>query len=124
MALFSRSKKTTAKDAVIAPTIALATQAKVTDRDLASVIIAPVISEKAMMQNDRQVYTFFVRKDATKYLVHDAITALYKVTPVKVNIVNKLPRTVVKRSSGKTIKQSGFKKAYVYLKAGDSISIA
>jgi ribosomal protein L23 len=122
MALFSRSKKTTETEvAMVSKDVS---KARVTDRDLTSVIVAPVITEKAMMQNDRQVYTFFVRKDATKYLVHDAIVSLYKVTPVKVNIVNKLPRKMLKRSSGKEVKYAGFKKAYVYLKASDSISIA
>jgi large subunit ribosomal protein L23 len=121
MALFSRSKKTT-KETATAPKVV--SGAKATDRDLSSVIVAPVITEKAVMGQDRRVYTFFVRKDASKHLVHEAVVALYKVTPVSVNIVNKLPRTTVSMSRGRKQKQSGYKKAYVYLKAGDVISLA
>lgn len=122
MALFSRKKTTT--EGAATPAVKVVTAARATDRDLASVLVAPVITEKAVMQNDRQVYAFFVRKDATKHLVHDAVVAYFKVTPVKVNIVNKLPRTVQSQSRGKVVKQSGYKKAYVYLKAGDTINIA
>ncbi len=121
MALFSRSKKTTEVAATPAKAVS---QARRTDRDLTSVIVKPVITEKAVMGQDRQVYTFFVRKDATKRLVNEAVVALYKVTPVSVNIVNKLPRTVVKVGRGRAQKQAGYKKAYVYLKAGETINIA
>lgn len=120
MALFSRSKKTAEETAVPKTP----SNARVTDRDLTSVIISPVVTEKAVLAQDRQVYTFFVRKNATKHLVRDAVIALYKVTPVSVNIVNKLPRTTVSMSRGRKQKQSGFKKAYVYLKAGETISNA
>ncbi len=122
MALFSRSKKTTTEVTPTAPKTV--TQARAIDRDLTSVIIAPLITEKAMLAQDGRVYVFYVRKDATKYLVRDAVTALFKVTPVKVNIVNKMPRTTLSRARGRQQKQPGYKKAYVYLKAGDSISIA
>lgn len=121
MALFSRSKKTAEEIAVPTKTVS---NARVTDRDLTSVIVSPVVTEKAVLAQDRQVYTFFVRRDATKHLVSQAVKALYKVTPVSVNIVNKLPRTSVSMSRGRKQKQSGYKKAYVYLKAGDSINIA
>ena len=122
MALFSRTKKTTEDTAVIAPKAVSA--AKTTDRNLSTVLVAPVITEKAVLKQDSKVYTFFVRKDATKHLVHDAIVAYYKVTPVRVNIVNKLPRIVVSGSRGRAMKQPGYKKAYVYLKAGDTITLA
>jgi large subunit ribosomal protein L23 len=70
------------------------------------------------------VYTFEVSRNATKFAVRDAIKALYNVTPVKVNIVNKLPATRRKGSSGRDVKVPGMKKAYVYLKKGDSINLA
>ncbi|MFM2339922.1 MAG: hypothetical protein RLZZ360_558 [Candidatus Parcubacteria bacterium] len=120
MALFSRSKKTTEETT---PAKAK-TNARSIDRDLTSVIIAPVVTEKAVLAQDARVYTFFVRKDATKRLVSEAVVALYKVTPVSVNIVNKMPRTTVSMSRGRKEKHAGYKKAYVYVKAGDIISIA
>ena len=123
MALFGRNKDKkeesteTAKKAP-APNLALPT-----DRNLASVIVKPRITEKAVAQSEQNVYTFVVRKDATKHDVRDAIKALYNVTPVKVNIVNKAPRKYMARAKGRVVSEKGMKKAYVYLKQGDTISL-
>ena len=97
-------------------------QALATDYDLTSIITSPKITEKAVGQSERNVYTFTVKRDATKYQVRDAVKALYNVTPVKVNIVNKKPTTRISRTSG-TKHVPGMKKAYVYLKEGDTINL-
>lgn len=127
MAIFSRKeeKKTDAKEekAVAEKKQPVASSALPTDRNLASVIVKPRITEKAVGKSEQNVYTFEVRRDATKYDVKDAIKALYNVTPVKVNIVNKAPRQFMARSKGRKITEKGMKKAYVYLKKGDSISL-
>lgn len=128
MALFSRNKETkeTKKDAGSTEATAKKTAraSLPTDRDLSAVIVKPHITEKAVKQGEQNVYTFIVHKDATKYDVRDAVTELFKVTPVKVNIVNKAPRTYMSRSRGRRVSQKGQKKAYVYLKQGDSIELA
>ena len=125
MALFSRTKKTTTSEEVAKPKIATGVVSKAlpTDSDLSAVIIEPRVTEKAVRQNDKQVYTFIVRGDATKYTVADAVRALFKVTPVKVNIVNKTARQFMSRSKGRTLHEKGMKKAYVYLKKGDRIDL-
>ena len=132
MALFSRDKKEETasadtskkeeKKAVVKEAVASA--ALPTDRDLSSVIVKPRITEKAVGMGEKNVYTFVVRKDATKYDVRDAVKEFWGVTPVKVNIVNKSPRTYLSRSKGRKVSVKGMKKAYVYLKAGDSIELA
>jgi len=122
MALFSRSK-TTDESATGAESTQVVKHALPTDRDLASVIVKPRITEKAVQMSEANVYTFVVRKDATKRDVKEAIIALYNVTPVKVNIVNKSPRQYMSRSKGRRLTEKGLKKAYVYLKKGDSISL-
>ena len=53
----------------------------------------------------------------------DAVRELYNVTPVKVNIVNKLPRTRRSGATGRNVSSKGMKKAYVYLKKGDVITL-
>ena len=123
MALFSRSKKSESAAAETAVQAKAVSTAKATDRDLSSIIVKPRITEKAVGKSGQNVYTFVVRKDATKYDVRDAIKQLYSVTPVKVNIVNKAPRQYMSRSKGRKVTEAGMKKAYVYLKSGDSISI-
>jgi large subunit ribosomal protein L23 len=93
------------------------------NRDLASVIIRPRITEKAVLGADQRVYTFEVRKSATKYDVRDAIQEIYKVTPRKIRIVNKPPRHFVSRVSGRRKTDTGLKKAYVYLQEDDRIDL-
>lgn len=131
MALFSRDKKEAAADTATesakesAPKKKEAVKAaRTTDRDLSSVIIKPRITEKAVGMGEKNVYTFLIRRDATKFDVRDAVKELFGVTPVKVNIVNKSPRQFLSRSKGRTVSEKGMKKAYVYLKAGDSIELA
>lgn len=126
MALFSRKEDNTkAVDSVkkVKSEQTVVSKSLPTDRDLASVIVKPRITEKAVAMNDSNVYTFIVRRDANKYDVKDAVKELYKVTPVKVNIVNKAPRQYMSRSRGRKISEQGMKKAYVYLKKGDHINL-
>jgi large subunit ribosomal protein L23 len=82
----------------------------------------PRITEKATVVADNNVYTFDVSTSATKPEIVKTIKALYKVTPVKVNIL-KVPSKAVFRK-GKKGTKSGGKKAYVFLKKGDSIEFA
>ena len=72
----------------------------------------------------QNVYTFDVRASATKKDVASAVIKLYKVTPVKVRMVNtpaKVVRMRTKRGYGKT---TASRKAYVYLKKGEEIQFA
>lgn len=122
MALFSRKKKADAE--VQTPVVGkVAPKALSTDRDLTSVIAGPRITEKAVGLGDHNVYTFNIRRGATKFLIRDAVKALYGVTPVKVNIVNKKPATRLSGSRNRMVKVAGEKKAYVYLKKGDTINL-
>ncbi len=86
------------------------------------IIKNPRVTEKASFAYEQNIYTFDVGKSATKNEVKKAIFSLFKVTPVKVNIVN-MPE---KRTSFryKTSLKEGGRKAYVYLKKGDKIEIA
>lgn len=121
MALFSRNKKTE-KSAAATATGGVST-ALATDSNLASVLQAPRVTEKAVRLSEQNVYTFVVRRDATKRDVAAAVKALYNVTPVSINIVNKNPRQYKSRSKGRRLTEKGMKKAYVYLKKGDTISL-
>ncbi len=124
MALFSRKQNAENKEAGTAvATTKVVTKAMSIDRNLSDVISGLRITEKAVKQGDQNVYTFNIRRDATKFLVRDAVKALYNVTPVKVNIVNKKPAHRLSGSKNRMVKVSGAKKAYVYLKKGDTINL-
>lgn len=124
MALFSRKqapkKESTKKQKTAAtqtPTVAHR------GHDLSQVLLKPRVTEKAVGQSGQNVYTFIVRRDATKHEVRDAVKAVFNVTPIRVNIVNKSPRQSHSRRLGRTISEKGMKKAYVQLKKGDTINL-
>ena len=86
-----------------------------------TVLIGPRVTEKAAIASDKGAYVFNVATDATKNEIKKEITRIYKVSPVKVNVVNvKGKKTFIR---GKKGSKSDTRKAYVYLKDGDSISV-
>ena len=95
---------------------------KKTENAEAKLILAPRVTEKASMQSNQNAFTFVVRSDATKLSLRDEIKKEYKVTPRAINITN-IPRqwTFIRGKLGQT---SGFKKAIVFLKKGDTIKLA
>ena len=121
MALFGKKKET--KESAKKAEVVDVSLAQGTDRNLSAVIIAPRLTEKTVGLGEKNVYTFVVRRDANKFQVRDAVKALYNVTPVKVNIVNKKPAERMVGSRNRTKHVAGIKKAYVYLKKGDTINI-
>lgn len=84
-----------------------------------TVIKNPRVTEKASFASEQNVYTFNVSDSANKTEIKKAIFALYKVKPVKVNILN-FPRKNI-MSKGKAGVRGGGRKAFVYLKKGDKI---
>ena len=93
------------------------------DKVMTKVILRPRVTEKAgVMSEAVNAYTFEVEKFANKHTIAVAIKAQYKVTPIKINIVNLPSKTVFVR--GKFGTKSGVKKAVVFLKKGDKIEIA
>lgn len=84
------------------------------------IIKKPRITEKSGIQAETTgVYTFEVTAEANKKNVAKAVKEIYKVTPVKVNMVTLPAKKVFSR--GKLGVKSGVKKAVVYLKKGDKI---
>ena len=85
------------------------------------IIKNPRITEKASFHAEQNVYTFDVTENANKTEIKKAIFGLYKVKPVKVNILRVQDKQVMSR--GKKGVKSGGKKALVYLKKEDKIEI-
>lgn len=83
------------------------------------IIIRPRITEKSGLLSQAGVYTFEVSKDATKPQITKAIKKLYKVTPVKVAVVNLPTKNVFVRGKRGTV--SGIRKALVTVKKGEKI---
>ncbi len=114
MAIFSSKKEE--KKEVSAPKAALSSTAS---GKFAGVLLQPRVTEKATIKSEQGVYTFDISLRSTKGDVIKAIKEYYNVTPVKVAITKYPPKKVVYR--GKPGVKSGGKKAYVYLKKGETI---
>lgn len=85
------------------------------------IIMAPVITEKSMVERQNNVYTFKVDKNATKDEIKYAVEEAFKVTVKKVNTLNtKAKRRRVGKYAGKT---KTYKKAIVTLAEGSSIDL-
>ena len=88
--------------------------------DLLNLIKYPSLTEKSInLYSDRQ-YTFIVDKSLTKTEIKYIIEKIFNVNIISVNTCN-LPSK--KRRLGKFIgKRSQYKKTYIKLKEGDSIT--
>jgi large subunit ribosomal protein L23 len=83
----------------------------------------PRITEKAaILAESSSAYVFEISKEASKATVAQAIKALYKVTPRKVNIVKLRKKALL--TKGKKGSTKEIRKAYVYLSKGDKIELA
>lgn len=86
---------------------------------LYEVLRRPLITEKSTVLQAEGKYAFEVAQDANKPMVKDAVEKAFKVTVLKVNIVNMKGKS--RRLGRRIIPGSPWKKAIVTLKAGDSI---
>lgn len=89
--------------------------------DVNDIIIRPVITEKATELAKHNKYVFKVHKSANKNMVEKAISSIFGVVPVKINVM-------VMRGKQKRVRQNyGFtaswKKAIITLKEGDKIDV-
>ena len=94
---------------------------RLNERDLADLIVKPIITEKGTIQMELNKYVFDVLPTATKPDIRAAVESLFDVTVVKVNTL-KLPRK--KRRVGRFEGyKAQYKRAIVTLKDGDSIGL-
>jgi large subunit ribosomal protein L23 len=82
------------------------------------------ITEKATMHQNNSVYTFDVASSATKRDIVRAVHALYGASAIKVAVVAVPPKKIRSARTGKVGVKSGGKKAYVYLKKGETITLS
>ena len=84
-------------------------------------IISPMLTEKYTNLSEQNKIVFKVPYNSNKKNLKNNIEKIFKVNVTKINIINKRNRT--KLSRGKKIKVSGFKKAIITLKKGQSIDL-
>ena len=81
----------------------------------------PIITEKATILSELNKTVFKVHSGANKQSIKKNIEKLFKVTVVKVNILN--TKTKKKIKQGKISTKPGYKKAIITLKKGQSIDL-
>ena len=84
-------------------------------------ILSPLVTEKSTNLSEQNKIAFKVPSNANKKNLKKNIEKIFKVNVIKVNIINKKNRT--KMTRGKKVKISGFKKAIITLKKGQSIDL-
>ena len=81
----------------------------------------PIVTEKATILSEQNKTVFKVHNKANKINIKKNIEKLFKVNVVKVNIINQ--KTKLNMKQGKKSYKSGYKKAIVTLKKGQSIDL-
>ena len=84
-------------------------------------ILSPMVTEKSTNLSEQNKIVFKVPTGANKINLKKNIEKICKVNVTKINIINKQNRTKITR--GKKVKVSGFKKAIITLKKGQSIDL-
>ena len=84
-------------------------------------ILSPIITEKSTILSEQNKIVFKVPNKSNKSILKKNIEKIFKVNVVKVNIINKQSRKKIIK--GRKVKVSGYKKAIVTLKKGQSIDL-
>lgn len=124
MALFKRKKADVQEKTGTPISVATVVPQTGSGTDLSHVLRNPRITEKATMHQEKNMYTFDIAERATKSDVKNAVRALYGVLPRKVRVVTVLAKQRRNARTGTRGVTRGGKKAYVYLKKGETITIS
>ena len=84
-------------------------------------IISPLVTEKSTNLSEHNKIVFKVPSGANKKNLKKNIEKIFKVNVTKINIINKQNR--IKLTRGRKVKVSGYKKAIITLKKGQSIDL-
>jgi len=84
-------------------------------------IISPNVTEKSTSLSDFNKVVFKVSKSANKKTIKKSIEKIFKVNVIKINTINM--REKIKMIRNKKAYKSGYKKAIVTLKKGQSIDL-
>jgi large subunit ribosomal protein L23 len=93
------------------------------EKHTGKILISPRITEKGAYLAEQGVYVFNVTKDANKHQIMSAMRTIYKVTPRKVTVMSVPGKSVTTRGKNRMGRTASGKKAYVYLKKGETIEL-
>jgi len=85
-------------------------------------IVSPNITEKSTSMSEFNKVVFKVKKNVNKKLIKKSVEKIFKVNVIKVNTINLKGKNKIVQ--GRKAKKSGYKKAIITLKKGQSIDLA
>ena len=121
MALFSKKENKKDTKAVVAKDAAVSSGIRSSN---AHILRHARITEKATMHSLESIYVFDVSERATKRDIVMAIRDIYNVTPRMVRVASIPTKSTRNPRTGVTGTKRGGKKAYVFLKKGETIMIS
>tara|TARA_B110000014_G_scaffold133880_1_gene92558 strand:- start:1758 stop:2045 length:288 start_codon:yes stop_codon:yes gene_type:complete len=88
-----------------------------------SVLIKPILTEKASSSNEKGKFVFVVDKNANKIQIKNAVENTYDVKVIRINTMNVLGKSVSKFTKTGVVngRKPSYKKAVVQLKEGEFI---
>ncbi len=89
--------------------------------DIYDVIIRPIVTEKSELLKELRQYTFEVHRRANKQQIQDAVTEIYGVEVVSVNVMNMPAKIRHARGRRAQVHLPAWKKAIVTLAPGKRI---
>jgi len=88
--------------------------------NLSTVILGPVVTEKAMTLAEKNQHTLYVTKGATKDEVKSAVKKFFNITALSVNIIKMPEKIRVRGARGATPKRKPRTKAIITLAEGQN----
>jgi large subunit ribosomal protein L23 len=118
MALFEKKTKGVKKESKAKKA---SSEKALADSKLETVLIAPWMSEKALIGTEKGAYVFEVALTATKAEIAKAVERIYKVVPAKITVLNVRGKSKALRGRRGFGVRAKRRKAYVHLAKGDTI---
>lgn len=87
------------------------------------ILLSPRITEKGALMSEKGAYVFNVSMLANKAQIAAAVKEIYKVSPRKVTLARVPAKQTVTRGTNRAGMTAGGKKAYVFLKQGETIEL-
>ena len=84
-------------------------------------ILSPIVTEKSTSLSEQNKIVFKVPNKSNKSILKKNIEKIFKLNVVKVNIINR--KAKLKMKQGRKSYKTGYKKAIITLKKGQSIDL-
>jgi len=87
------------------------------------IILRPVVTEKSVAAQDRGLYSFWVSVSARKPQISQAFESIFKIKPLKINLLNLKGKTKTDWKKRLPIHRPDRKKAIITVKRDQKIEI-